>query len=39
VDVKADKLAPFGEIIRLNDALKAAKEGSINFMTEKQATP
>jgi len=39
VEVKADKRAPFGEIIRLIDALKAAKVGSINFMTEKQATP
>ena len=37
VEVKSDKLAPFGEIIRLIDASKIAKVGSLNFVTEKSA--
>ena len=35
VEVKSDKRAPFGEIIRLIDASKVAKVGSLNFVTEK----
>lgn len=37
VAVKADKQAPFGEIVRVIDASKIAKVGSLNFVTEKQA--
>ena len=39
VSVKADKLAPFGEIVKLIDATKAAHVGSLNFITEKQTRP
>ena len=39
VSIKADKQAPFGEIVKLIDASKAAQVGSLNFVTEKQALP
>ena len=39
VEIKADKRAPFGEIVRLIDASKSAQVGSLNFVTEKQAKP
>lgn len=35
VAVKADKQAPFGEIVKVIDASKLAKVGSLNFITEK----
>jgi len=37
VAVKADRGAPFGEIVRIIDASKAAQVGSLNFLTEKQS--
>ena len=37
VAVKADRGAPFGEIVRVIDASKAAQVGSLNVITEKQA--
>ena len=37
VAVKADRGAPFGEIVRIIDASKAAQVGSLNFVTEKQS--
>jgi biopolymer transport protein ExbD len=36
--VKADKQAPFGEIVRVIDASKVAQVGSLNFVTEKAGT-
>jgi biopolymer transport protein ExbD len=39
VAIKADKHAPFGEIVRLIDASKLAQVGSINFITEKSGKP
>jgi biopolymer transport protein ExbD len=39
VAVRADKMAPFGEIVKLIDATKVAHVGSLNFITEKQARP
>ena len=39
VAVKADRQAPFGEIVRVIDASKAAQVGSLNFVTEKQPKP
>ena len=39
VAVKADRQAPFGEIVRVIDASKAAQVGSLSFITEKQAKP
>ena len=39
VSVRADKMAPFGEIVKLIDATKVAQVGSLNFITEKQARP
>ena len=39
VAVKADRLAPFGEIVRVIDASKEAQVGSLNFITEKSAKP
>ena len=39
VSIKADKAAPFGEIVKLIDASKAAQVGSLNFVTEKAAQP
>lgn len=39
VAVRADKLAPFGEIVKLIDATKVAQVGSLNFITEKQGRP
>jgi biopolymer transport protein ExbD len=39
VAVKADKLAPFGEIVKVIDASKAAQVGSLSFVTEKQGKP
>jgi biopolymer transport protein ExbD len=38
VAIKADKNAPFGEVIKVIDAAKVAKVGSINAITEKPAT-
>lgn len=37
VAVKADKQAPFGEIVKVIDASKLANVGSLNFVTEKAA--
>jgi biopolymer transport protein ExbD len=37
VAVKADRHAPFGEIVKIIDASKVAQVGSLNFVTEKQA--
>ena len=37
VAVKADKQAPFGEIVKVIDASKLAHVGSLNFITEKTA--
>lgn len=37
VAVKADRQAPFGEIVRVIDASKEAQVGSLNFITEKSA--
>ena len=37
VAVKADKQAPFGEIVKVIDASKVAQVGSLNFITEKTA--
>src|SRR6266545_2851685 len=37
VAVKADKQAPFGEIVKVIDASKVAQVGSLNFITEKAA--
>lgn len=39
VAIKADKNAPFGEVIKVIDAAKVAQVGSINAITEKQAAP
>ena len=35
VTVRADRMAPFGEIVKLIDATKIAQVGSLNFITEK----
>ena len=35
VAVKADRQAPFGEIVKVIDASKVAQASSINFVTEK----
>jgi biopolymer transport protein ExbD len=37
VTIKADRRAPFGEVIRVIDAAKIAQVGSINAVTEKTA--
>ena len=37
VAVRADKQAPFGEIVKVIDASKLAQVGSLNFITEKTA--
>jgi biopolymer transport protein ExbD len=39
VAVKADKQAPFGEIVKIIDISKIAQVGSLNFITEKQVKP
>jgi biopolymer transport protein ExbD len=39
VAVRADKQAPFGEIIRIIDVVKAAQVGGVNFVTEKVGKP
>ena len=39
VMIKADKSSPLWASIKLLDAAKAAKAGSINFVTEKTALP
>ena len=39
VSVRADKMAPFGEIVKLIDATKLAQVGSLDFVTEKQGGP
>ena len=36
VTVRADRMAPFGEIVKLIDATKVAQVGSLSFVTEKQ---
>jgi biopolymer transport protein ExbD len=36
VSIKADRQAPFGEIVKLIDASKLAQVSSLNFITEKQ---
>jgi biopolymer transport protein ExbD len=33
--IKADKRAPFGEVVRVIDAAKTAQVGAINAMTER----
>ena len=35
VAVKADRKAPFGEIVKIIDVSKVAQVGSLNFVTEK----
>jgi biopolymer transport protein ExbD len=35
VTVRADRMAPFGEIVKLIDATKVAQVGSLSFVTEK----
>jgi len=35
VTVRADRMAPFGEIVKLIDATKVAQVGSLSFATEK----
>ena len=37
VSVKADKQAPFGEIVKIIDISKVVQVGSLNFITEKTA--
>ena len=37
VSVKADKQAPFGEIVKIIDVSKIVQVGSLNFITEKPA--
>jgi len=39
VSVRADKQAPFGEVVKLIDATKLAQVGSLNFVTEKNVRP
>ena len=39
VSVRADRQAPFGEVVRLIDVTTAAQVGSLNFVTEKNAKP
>lgn len=39
VAVRADRQAPFGEIVKVIDASKAAQVGGLNFVTEKAAKP
>ena len=36
VTVRADRMAPFGEIVKLIDATKVAQVSSLSFTTEKQ---
>ena len=37
VAIRADKQAPFGEIVKLIDASKLAQVGGLNFVTERAA--
>ena len=37
--IKADKLAPFGQVVKVIDAGKVAQVKSIDAVTEKQAAP
>lgn len=39
VSIKADKQAPFGEVIKIIDAAKVAQVASISAITEKPARP
>ncbi len=39
VSIKADKQAPWGEVIKIIDAAKVAQVGSISAITEKPARP
>ena len=39
VSIKADKQAPWGEVIKIIDAAKVANVASINAFTEKPALP
>jgi biopolymer transport protein ExbD len=39
VAVKADKQAPFGEIVKVIDISKVVEVGALNFITEKSAKP
>lgn len=39
VSIKADKRAPFGEVVNVLDAAKLAQVASISAITEKPATP
>lgn len=36
VAIRADKQAPWGEVVKIIDATKLAQVGSLNFITEKQ---
>ncbi len=38
VAVRADKQAPWGEVVKVMDAITAAKVAGVNFITEKTAT-
>ena len=39
VAIRADRLAPFGEVVKVIDAAKIAQVGSISAITERTATP
>lgn len=39
VSVRADRQAPFGEVVKLIDATKLAQVASLDFVTEKNARP
>jgi biopolymer transport protein ExbD len=39
VAVRADKLAPWGEVVKVVDAIKAAKVAGVNIVTERAAKP
>ena|SRR6185503_18236535 len=39
VAVRADKQAPFGEVVKVMDAITAAKVAGVNFITERTAKP
>ena len=39
VSVRADRNAPFGEIVKIIDATKLAQVGSLDFTMEKQGRP
>ena len=37
VSVRADRMAPWGEVIKIIDIVKATQVGGVNFVTEKPA--